>query len=298
MCGGTTASSVPGIWPPGLSPRVRGNQQTIALNRDGSGSIPACAGEPRGGVRQNQLRQVYPRVCGGTPPPGVESPETEGLSPRVRGNPCPAPSRSSSTGSIPACAGEPLANDGHMDTVGVYPRVCGGTWATAASGRCHGGLSPRVRGNPMNEVTDTGAVRSIPACAGEPWPSKSVASQPQVYPRVCGGTYTDAEARAQAAGLSPRVRGNRRRYGRASRPQRSIPACAGEPPSPCFRVWLDSVYPRVCGGTVMKPRTPRDWAGLSPRVRGNRHNRLRSGECRRSIPACAGEPGTAPGSSW
>ena len=47
----------------------------------------------------------------------------------------------------------------------------------------------------------------------------------------------------------------------------------------------------MCGGTKRRPHNKHGAKGLSPRVRGNRD----SGECRsvqrRSIPACAGEPG-------
>ena len=52
------------------------------------------------------------------------------------------------------------------------------------------------------------------------------------------------------------------------------------------------VYPRVCGGTIYN--NERVWMlnGLSPRVRGNRVIWLRRTAETRSIPACAGEPGT------
>ena len=61
--------------------------------------------------------------------------------------------------------------------------------------------------------------------------------------------------------------------GRASCPNgddRSIPACAGEP--------------------SRKPRGSATGRGLSPRVRGNLRNDIRSDTDGRSIPACAGEP--------
>ena len=51
-----------------------------------------------------------------------------------------------------------------------------------------------------------------------------------VYPRVCGGTATYRDAQVVAAGLSPRVRGNPKPKPATRARQRSIPACAGEPP--------------------------------------------------------------------
>ena len=52
-----------------------------------------------------------------------------------------------------------------------------------------------------------------------------------VYPRVCGGTVHAGLKRAGEKGLSPRVRGNPVRQGRDADAKRSIPACAGEPPT-------------------------------------------------------------------
>ena len=71
------------------------------------GSIPACAGEPRGPGLYIARSRVYPRVCGGTKVPEVLWVVHEGLSPRVRGNPDTHVLVSSLIGSIPACAGEP-----------------------------------------------------------------------------------------------------------------------------------------------------------------------------------------------
>ena len=56
------------------------------------------------------------------------------------------------------------------------------------------------------------------------------------------------------------------------------------------------VYPRVCGGTAVKPDDEGYRTGLSPRVRGNPNDYLPQSVKVRSIPACAGEP--APASYW
>ena len=80
---------------------------------------------------------------------------------------------------------------------------------------------------------------------------------------------------AVKVGLSPRVRGNLSGFLRRGRIDRSIPACAGEPPtSRLGELWPHRpVYPRVCGGTSAG-FDAQDFAHSS-----------------RSIPACAGEPG-------
>ena len=53
--------------------------------------------------------------------------------------------------------------------------------------------------------------------------------------------------------------------------------------------YCQRVYPRVCGGSMMKAWSQLIASGLSPRVRGKPATPAQ-GQChRRSIPACAGE---------
>ena len=134
-------------------------------------------------------------------------------------------------------------------------------------------------------------MRSIPACAGEPWAPGRIGWMSRVYPRVCGGTPRSKRTGRGTGGLSPRVRGNLDSQAGGLVLVGSIPACAGEPGRGPGQRRRCGVYPRVCGGTGSMPLTPAGVRGLSPRVRGNRgvcrQPRIQSG----SIPACAGEPG-------
>ena len=86
---------------------------------------------------------------------------------------------------------------------------------------------------------------------------------------MCGGTLTPAGYTPSVKGLSPRVRGNRILPGAGGGGFGSIPACAGEPPSPARRSPTTKVYPRVCGGTSLASWVVSSGWGLSPRVRGN-----------------------------
>ncbi len=133
-----------------------------------SGSIPACAGEPRLGSQARHLHPVYPRVCGGTSQLDTLQPNPQGLSPRVRGNPAKPDILTATRGSIPACAGEPAMQEYDVDRKLVYPRVCGGTNIDSEVGIPAQGLSPRVRGNRQALALPPTRLRSIPACAGEP----------------------------------------------------------------------------------------------------------------------------------
>ena len=72
------------------------------------------------------------------------------------------------TGSIPACAGEPVTGRRCRIAEGVYPRVCGGTASGKVVCSSQKGLSPRVRGNRAPDSATAQSIRSIPACAGEP----------------------------------------------------------------------------------------------------------------------------------
>ena len=58
--------------------------------------------------------------------------------------------------------------------VKVYPRVCGGAGSESAFDSAGSGLSPRVRGSQNGRRVSKQQLRSIPACAGEPWEGSKV----------------------------------------------------------------------------------------------------------------------------
>ena len=127
VCGGTVTPSAASITARGLSPRVRGNLLKAIDTHSPFGSIPACAGEPPFRYILMCYLPVYPRVCGGTLSKRMRRQIRKGLSPRVRGNRWESSSRVGCSGSIPACAGEPLGHPTRTHPTSVYPRVCGGT---------------------------------------------------------------------------------------------------------------------------------------------------------------------------
>ena len=151
------------------------------------------------------------------------------------------------SGSIPACAGEPLTPTDTVFYEQVYPRVCGGTIATACGVVGGLGLSPRVRGNLIRRVPNRALPRSIPACAGEPGRGRQSRARGTVYPRVCGGTRRSRLRLPSATGLSPRVRGNRERNHPALHVEGSIPACAGEPKTVYMRSGMSRSIPACAG---------------------------------------------------
>ena len=139
------------------------------------------------------------------------------------------------------------------------------------------GLSPRVRGNHQRIHACASSdprvcggpdriVGSIPACAGEPRPD-TLHLSPRVRGNLCLAPCRPPSRRSiPACAGEPALLNGRQDY-----LARSIPACAGEPSAGSSMIpeTRSSVYPRVCGGTlVLRPEC--GIIGLSPRVRGNR----------------------------
>ena len=289
-CGGTPPLKVPRTSWYGLSPRVRGNRREHGQRRIGLRSIPARAGEPKLHYSYQLLSGVYPRACGGTTKPGESSGGRSGLSPRVRGNHSVHLDDFNGDRSIPARAGEPRSPRPSAHHLAVYPRACGGTHRVGFLLGGVAGLSPRVRGNRCSPAQRAGGIGSIPARAGEPFQQGLSPTLKPVYPRACGGTLRHRRDNGEMAGLSPRVRGNRRVGRDDDVVSRSIPARAGEPLWQSGQIHGMRVYPRACGGTLLRSSWYRPRRGLSPRVRGNRVRPIRCPRLTWSIPARAGEP--------
>ena len=170
----------------------------------------------------------------------------------------------------------------------VYPRVCGGiSFLSCASNRARG-LSPRVRGHPATARPMAFSQGSIPACAGASGVRLRKEKPHGVYPRVCGGIFRAVYTASNHTGLSPRVRGHHLLEAAGILKKRSIPACAGASDAGLDLQGVLEVYPRVCGGIIV--RCPHFYRriGLSPRVRGHPRRRTTTRRSGGSIPACAG----------
>ena len=168
VCGGTPGQAVSRSPPAGLSPRVRGNPVLAHVVSRASGSIPACAGEPSRVSLAGTSDGVYPRVCGGTFSCCSCASVCVGLSPRVRGTCACCPCACSRQGLSPRVRGNRRRFRFLVAFARVYPRVCGGTFISAAIAASSVGLSPRVRGNRRRFRCLVVLHGSIPACAGEP----------------------------------------------------------------------------------------------------------------------------------
>ncbi len=290
VCGAAASTASTTAAGLGRSPRVRGSQERPTMTTAYTGSIPACAGQPRASWRGQGPRWVDPRVCGAAVRAAFSGVELTGRSPRVRGSQTSGHNLLRCVGSIPACAGQPGPRARAARVHRVDPRVCGAAVSLEELARARAGRSPRVRGSPHVRRAGHGDRGSIPACAGQPLQALPRSRGPRVDPRVCGAAVARSRLDVRRGGRSPRVRGSLRREAPHTRAPGSIPACAGQPgPSPYPRVivWVD---PRVCGAAFLwRLRRPRR-AGRSPRVRGSRRAPRRRAVRGGSIPACAGQP--------
>ena len=85
-----------------------------------------------------------------------------------------------------------------------------------------------MRGRVMLDDEQVGESRSIPAHAGQSFPSGPVKGLNQVHPRACGAELRRSSLCDRAAGPSPRMRGRVMVGARETKSPRSIPAHAGQ----------------------------------------------------------------------
>ena len=99
----------------GRSPRTRGRHLDAVDEKTQEGSIPAYAGETLKSIADGVTRQVDPRVRGGDPLAVSWRLRKRGRSPRTRGRLKDIASGSTRQGSIPAYAGETIAEVARVD---------------------------------------------------------------------------------------------------------------------------------------------------------------------------------------
>ncbi len=234
---------------------------------------------------------VYPRAYGATANAGAAYAAGKGLSPCVRGYRSPLLEEVPLVGSIPVCTGLPRRGQDSILNYRVYPRVYGATGKGVRRTRNRRGLSPCVRGYHLRARAPRVAHGSIPVCTGLPRTPKTILPKWGVYPRVYGATASIKWARTSPQGLSPCVRGYRRRTIGSGAPDGSIPVCTGLPVWGYRALRLERVYPRVYGATSSAPwYDPFGW-GLSPCVRGYPRVAMPDLVQKGSIPVCTGLPG-------
>ena len=171
---------------------------------------------------------------------------------------------------IPAYAGKTLKQDSVRISLAEHPRVCGENCATARDLEDMLGTSPRMRGKPPIENSQSSIRRNIPAYAGKTSITDTTPVLSEEHPRVCGENIESKGLSVCVKGTSPRMRGKLWAVQRDATGARNIPAYAGKTqPEPQYRrqPWE---HPRVCGENFCPATQSQQLGGTSPRMRGKR----------------------------
>ena len=252
------------------------------------GIIPACAGNTKARNTACRIYRDHPRVCGEHRYSKAELSRCLGSSPRVRGTRRDVLRASRDKGIIPACAGNTSAVTCVSSFFRDHPRVCGEHSVAKVHTPPRSGSSPRVRGTPIADSSETTSSRIIPACAGNTFERKITAIVTRDHPRVCGEHSFLIPYRHFKEGSSPRVRGTLQRLIDAGIASGIIPACAGNTRTSLTSRFAARDHPRVCGEHLQAVSQQRAMEGSSPRVRGTPYLNHCIIPHMGIIPACAG----------
>ena len=216
----------------------------------------------------------------------------KGPSPRTRGKRVNGWLSFPLLGSIPAHAGETSTAEAVMLRTKVHPRARGGNGFSVWTFDQRMGPSPRTRGKREARSVPHQSPGSIPAHAGETPGRESSSGSTRVHPRARGGNRIGMGYSVRRAGPSPRTRGKQPPHGQDAYRQGSIPAHAGETPSPGPLLESRRVHPRARGGNADDRVGFLVRQGPSPRTRGKQGDSRHFPGKRGSIPAHAGETGS------
>ena len=171
---------------------------------------------------------------------------------------------------IPAWAGKTLAASGCAAGCGAHPRVGGENLACALPSAVTQGSSPRGRGKPDLDQSQTLVLRLIPAWAGKTSRAVCVSENRAAHPRVGGENIHVLLDECEERGSSPRGRGKLSLSLWITRLFGLIPAWAGK--TNARMVWSSQAraHPRVGGENPRYSIVIGPSQGSSPRGRGKR----------------------------
>ena len=191
----------------GSSPRMRGTPELIWQRFGDDRIIPAHAGNSSATAVSMLTEPDHPRACGELCRTLSVGCIANGSSPRMRGT--RTMRRSSSRTSTD------------------HPRACGELSPSGALCAALYGSSPRMRGTLDVDRLFGGALRIIPAHAGNSCAAPSAIPPSPDHPRACGELFVVTSSGFVTPGSSPRMRGTQLRHPHRSIRNRIIPAHAG-----------------------------------------------------------------------
>ena len=272
----------------GSSPRARGTQRRIPVQRPLFRFIPAGAGNTNLRDLRYAACAVHPRGRGEHTAVIAPASRFTGSSPRARGTPSRQPTAAARSRFIPAGAGNTHGRGHRRAADTVHPRGRGEHRTGTLGDPWLDGSSPRARGTPSAILAIARIGRFIPAGAGNTVLRSTRCAAHPVHPRGRGEHWPPTVLSTTMNGSSPRARGTRNHPIRCGRPNRFIPAGAGN--TARLRDLRDraAVHPRGRGEHSSARSLEVFFSGSSPRARGTPNPCAGAGHSRRFIPAGAG----------
>ena len=211
----------------GSSPRMRGTPYIECSCLNGTGIIPAHAGNTyENGCTVVKYRD-HPRACGEHRKPLTRHVTPQGSSPRMRGTLDVQQTAAGGVGIIPAHAGNtqplPLGHPVLRD----HPRACGEHTSSLFSTSACRGSSPRMRGTLIPSFRRPVLMRIIPAHAGNTGGVNNYNNPTRDHPRACGEHRRTCPVATWCKGSSPRMRGTQHVFPANPLREGIIPAHAG-----------------------------------------------------------------------
>ena len=193
----------------GTPPRARGRLEVTLEHMDGPRNTPACAGTTASAARSARSRWEHPRVRGDDNKIAVYLRWYQGTPPRARGRLRLELGHGVAERNTPACAGTTVSNRAGASGSGEHPRVRGDDQRGDLLAKVDRGTPPRARGRHNECGNARASVGNTPACAGTTGPSPSTPPRPWEHPRVRGDDKPPKPPVGWAAGTPPRARGRR-----------------------------------------------------------------------------------------
>ena len=287
-CGEHLVDRVADLVNAGSSPRLRGTHASRRRRRDRGGIIPALAGNTADLDLIFTRTPDHPRACGEHYPLSSCNCTVRGSSPRLRGTPTVVPQRGLHGGIIPALAGNTFGISPPCARMRDHPRACGEHSATLFSWIFIMGSSPRLRGTQPQHPWRRRCPGIIPALAGNTAKTICTHRNRRDHPRACGEHFIASNVATRLMGSSPRLRGTRAGSWGWRRPNRIIPALAGNTKRVTWNARPSGDHPRACGEHITPNPLANAILGSSPRLRGTRIVGYCGHAVRGIIPALAG----------
>ena len=261
----------------GSSPLARGTRGEDGSDPHGARFIPARAGNTITARPGAVPPAVHPRSRGEHTTSSVTITVQYGSSPLARGTRLRRHRARRAVRFIPARAGNTLQCHSISRFAPVHPRSRGehGHHSNRSSGPA--GSSPLARGTLDHRHAQPHVQRFIPARAGNTPGGGRASRRTPVHPRSRGEHIIRCSLSRTRLGSSPLARGTRLSVLPSPRPERFIPARAGNTATPMQRSTPRAVHPRSRGEHSSGSFSPASPFGSFPLARGTRRRGRQGG---------------------